>query len=93
MNYHIEYELNGQIKGETFDAHDVGQAYAKCLKKHQGCTLVKGHVHRRVPGGGEFWMHYEVPSLKTPEPLQVENLVPMEMELGDPRRPKRRRGE
>ena len=90
MYYHIDYELDGVVKREVFDGHDVGNAYKKCLKKYPEAKLVSGHLYRKW-AGGEMWMSYEPASAKSPEPLPSETRIQSEMQLGDPRKPSNRR--
>jgi len=87
MNYQVDYEINGETKGEAFDAYDVGQAYAKCLKKYPTAKIIAGYVYRKCLGA-EMWMTYEPASTARPEPLPKENRVQVEMELEDDRKPK-----
>jgi len=47
MNYHVNYEIEGKVKTVTYDAHDIGQAYKKCLKDFPGAKLVKGYAYRK----------------------------------------------
>ncbi len=91
MNYHVEYEVEGNIKTATLDAHDAGQAYRKCLKENPTAKLVKCSTYRKW-ADGEMWLTYPPVSVATPELLPKENRVQDEMELGDPRKPKPKRG-
>jgi len=47
MNYQIDYEIEGRVKTQCFDAHDVGQAYKKCLKAYPEAKIVAGHLYRK----------------------------------------------
>lgn len=87
MNYHVEFEIEGEIKTATFDAHDIGQAYKKCLKENPAAKLVKGSTYRKW-ADGELYLTYPPVSTATPEPLPKEIRNQDEMELNDPRRPK-----
>ena len=91
MNYQVDYEVEGQVKTKMYDAHDIGQAYRKCLKENPEAKIVAGHLYRKW-AGGEMWMNYDPVSNATPEPLPREKRVQDEMELNDPRKLKPKRG-
>ena len=92
MNYQIDYEIEGRVKTQCFDAHDVGQAYQECLKAYPEAKIVAGHLYRKW-ADVELYMNYQPVFTGSPEPLPKEkNRVQSEMELDDVRKPKPKRG-
>jgi hypothetical protein len=80
--YHIRFTRRGETQARVrqFQASNPGSAFAKCIKKFPGCTLLGGWREARlITGGGEICrLTYAPPStariIGEPEP-KVEQIA------------------
>ncbi len=92
-NFHVEFKFEGKLRRKTFEGVDAGHAFAACLRKFKGATLIHCSIQRRFKDGSVMFMRYDPPSTAGPEPLPKEKLKQQDFGFNDPRKEKTPRGQ
>ncbi len=78
--FNVVYDAGDGEEIEIIRAVNAGQAFAKCIEIHPDAKMIKAYCEGSF-GNGYGITTYEVPSLKSPEPLPTENLEQSTLEL------------
>ena len=78
--YTVECELNGETKLAQFEALNPGSAFFKCLRKYNGCKLLRAYRSSALVGE-RLEMIYDPPSTVALESACAPAEVASQLEL------------
>lgn len=84
--YQVEFDLDGELKQEPYEASNPGMAFAKCLKENPSATLIKAIRWGKIPAGplSQYaQINYDPPKVQRPPRSEPKPVNPTKIPAPD----------